>query len=803
MHQEDMNGSDPIETSTTEVPTQNEAVHQETPETPPTTEGNTEPTPPENGTTEPEETTETSSEVVPPAEEAPVNPPDVVSPPAAETPVAEEPAEESPKVEPIPETPVETAVEVAAATPVETTPTENSDGETGKAQAKEVPPEPVISPEDKLFYDLIQDEEAFEKHVDGASFQELSFLLEKCLQATDIGPLVRKVKIIKKGFDKIRRETPEEEQNVQTFGKFSLDLSRFNRRRQEYFAQLEEEKTSNSKKKQDLLDKLKELVEAERVQDINLIREIQNAWKDTGYILQKDIMPFNTLYKYYLDIFYNLRGKYHELLDTDRKYNLEQKLKVIGEMLGLLPDEEEQNRDSWREATEKIRGLQEFWKTVGAVPRDDLEANNAAYREALDKFFGARSTFFDGMDAERKENGDLKRKLLEELAPFESVTLNLAKEWNQATKKILAVQEKWKEIGAAGREENKILWKAYRNICNSFFKNKSEYFAKFDVIRNKNLEIKMAIIEQAEAIKDSENRKQTADTLKQLQRDWKNTGPVHDRHSNRIWKRFRAACDHFFSKRDARSAQDQEVQGKNLQAKLALITRLHELSNSDSFSEESLHTFRSIQEEWKAVGHVPFRQKDDVNNGFRKEMDNFFKKAEVNKDLAQKMKTEARMNLIVDDDMRARRIKQDTHKIRGRIQETERKINSYETNILYIAKGKKGDPLRNQIQASIDSEKEKVTSLKAKIKSLRELMEKPKEAPKQKPKAKAPAQPAAEEKPAEEPKAEAPAQPAAEEKPAEEPKAEAPAEPAEEEKPAEEPKAEAPAEPAEEEKPAE
>ncbi|MCB9234247.1 MAG: DUF349 domain-containing protein [Bacteroidia bacterium] len=716
MHHDNMNGNDPLENSA--VPetekesvtpeTQEEAVHQETPEMNSGSEQETESPAPE---TEPqlEET---------PAEAAP----EVTS----ETPEtqAEEPetAPEAPAPEPEPV--AESSEEVSSDEKAETAP--EGEAETGE-ESEEEPKEKVISPEDKLFNDLVADEDAFEKHVDKASFQELMFLMEKILQVPDIGPMISMVKTIKKAFDQMRKDTDEAEQDLQSFGKFSLALSRFNRRRQEYFQKQEDEKAANSAKKQELLDRLKAIVEEERVQDIQEVREIQNAWKDTGYILQKDVMPINTMYKYYLDIYYNLRGQYHELLDTDRKYNLEQKQGIIEEINNLVPADETATRDIWRANTDKIKALQEFWKTVGSVPREDLDANNAAYREALDSFFSKRGAFFGNLDAERKENGDKKRALLEELGSYESYTANQAKEWNQATKRILAIQERWNAIGPATKDDNKILWKAYRNICNTFFKNKSDYFASFDEGRNKNLELKMAIIEKAEALKDSENLKETADALKALQAEWKAIGPVHDRHSNRIWKRFRAACDHFFSRKEGKSSSDREEFGKNLEAKLELIKKLHELNNSEEFDENSLKTFKKIQEEWKSIGHVPFRQKDDVNEGFRSEIDTFFKKAESSKKIGQKLKTEAQMNLIADDEVRNRRAKSDIHKIRLRIQESQNKIDSYETNILYIAKGKKGDALRKQIRDQIEAEKKQVENMKAKIKSMREILDKPRE----------------------------------------------------------------------------
>ena len=397
----------------------------------------------------------------------------------------------------------------------------------------------------QLVKDVIEKEEEFDKLVAKATPIELALLLERFYDVDTLRPLIPKVGMIKRTFDKIKQENAEDI-DAAVLGRFNMALARFNRKRGDWERSQESNKAQNSVIKRDLLDQLRKIVEEEKVTAINEVRDIQQKWRDTGYIKQDDVFGFSQEYKRYLDVFYNLRSHYRELLEMDRKHNLEEKKKVIAKIEALIPTEGDVSREGWKERSEKIQALQEAWKTLGPVPREEDEANFEKYKKTLDEFYGLRSKYYESQDDERKENAEKKQVILEKLKTYTEFSSERAKDWNGKTKEILAIQEEWKGIGPAPTSVNKDLWKEYRSICDKFFSNKSVFFKQFDAQRAENYKKKLEIIEKAEAVKDNEDWRATAEVLKQFQNDWKAIGPVSDRHSNKIWKRFRAACDHFF-----------------------------------------------------------------------------------------------------------------------------------------------------------------------------------------------------------------------------------------------------------------
>lgn len=586
-----------------------------------------------------------------------------------------------------------------------------------------------------LLDEIIGDHTNFDATVEKSTPNELVLLIETIATRGKVSDFAQKVMTIKKSFDK---KTDEETTDTAIVSRFQVAFGKFNKKRAAYYAEREREKEENSKRKKELLEQLKQLVQEEQVTKISEVRDIQQKWRETGWVAQKDVQPLNETYRQYLDIFYNLRSKYQELLDYDRKYNLDEKKKVIDEIETLIPTEEGTTREEWTARSAKVKNLQEVWRTIGLVPRESLEEINAAFRNVLDRFYELRSSYYELQDQQKNENAAAKRSLLERLTPYGTYTSDKAKSWNEATRKVLAMQEEWKKIGPGPLEVNKQLWKEYRQICDTFFNNKGEYFKGFDGQRSDNLARKIAICERAEALAESSDWKETAKVLKELQDEWKQIGAVHERHSNKVWKRFRKACDTFFERRSQASNAEKSSLDDNLKKKEELIAKLEALTASENPGAQ-IDTFNEIQAEWKATGHVPFKLKDKINNAFKEAIQKYFEKSKLSGHHHHggggggrhhggggrgERFNDADLN-SGDEDSRAKRLMGEIRRLRIRIQEIDQKASQYELNIQYIAKGKAGDGLRAQIQGQIDAEKAKVKELRAKMKEYLYQLENP------------------------------------------------------------------------------
>lgn len=636
--------------------------------------------------------------------------------------VTAEAAEESPQE--TEEAPTEDAGATAEAQPEAAADAAEGEGETeSESTTLDISPpgnEVAIS----LLDEILGDEDNFDAVVEKANPNELALLMETIAERGDVGEFISKVGLIKRDFD---QKTDSETADKSLLERFSTALARFNKKRKAYYAEREKEKEENSAKKYALLERLKTIVTEEQVTKIAEVRQIQTEWREVGWVLQKDIQPLNETYRQYLDVFYNLRSKYQELLDLDREYNYKKKLDIVTKIDQLIP-EEDANREQWNDLSNQVRALQEEWKGAGQVPREKLSELNSTYRDVLDRFYETRKGYFELQDAQRVENAAKKKELLEQLKVYAGFASNKAREWNEATKTVLEIQEKWKAIGPGPLEENKILWKEYRALCDTFFSSKGDFFKNFDKVRADNLKKKIAICEQAESLQDSEEWKKTAQVLKKLQEEWKTIGPVHERHSNKVWKRFRKACDHFFDRRSDSMSSDRNQFAENLTKKEALIKELEALAAAAD-APERMDDFNRINNQWKATGHVPFKQKDRINNAFKEAIGKFFDAAKVSKAEAQRLRMKANLNSITDEDERTRRIKGEMRKLQGRIRAIKEEVDQYELNIQYISKGRSGDALRKQIQAQIDSEKSRIEEARARIKELKKMLEAPQPTP--------------------------------------------------------------------------
>ncbi|MFK7921836.1 MAG: DUF349 domain-containing protein [Bacteroidia bacterium] len=573
--------------------------------------------------------------------------------------------------------------------------------------------------------DLSKDSETSRSaKVSGYTVDELILAVYHYYQQEEVLPLNSKVRIIKRSFDELSASGSLD--NITT-NRFRTALAKFNKKRVEQQTAAEAVKAENSEKKKALLVNLKEIVEKGNPELIEDVRKIQEDWKEIGHVLRSD---FETLIKEYrasLDQFYQSRSLHFQMLDYDRKKNLEKKEQLIKEAELLTPMEDDREKvDIWRNKMEQFHDLQKRWKAVGHVPREDMDRINGAYREVIDRFFEVRQQFMGVLDKLRDENGEKKQAILAEMETFRAFLSAKPKEWNEATNRLRAFQESWKQIGQAPQAINGELWSKYREICNDFFSRKSGFFKELDSKRSENLEKKRDLVEQAEKLGDSSDWEKAAKDLKRLQREWKQIGPVPERHSNKLWNRFREACDGFFESRRSHYNVVHENENENLEAKKLIIGEVGKIDVAALGSTQLvIEAVQKLQAKWKDIGRVPYKFKDSIWEEFRAAIDTLLDGMSEKRDTLRKLQMKAEITTIDNDDERTKAIRGKIARIRRKMQGSQEKVDQYSTNIQYISKGKSGDTLRAQIQKEIDKEVNVVADLKKQIKELNEMLKNP------------------------------------------------------------------------------
>ena len=473
----------------------------------------------------------------------------------------------------------------------------------------------------------------------------------------------------------------------------------YKKERAEYNKQLEAERDENLTKKQAIIEELKALVEnpGEMKDAFPHFRDIQNRWRETGPVPQQNFRDINETYQLYVTKFYDLVDINRELRDLDFKKNLEAKTAYC-ESAEALAEEEDVV-----EAFKELQKLHEQWKDLGPVAKEFREEIWERFRAATSVINKRYQAHFEGLKAQQVENLAKKEALCERVEAIAAQEITSSSEWNALSKEIEKIQAEWRSIGFATRKENQKVYDRFRAACDKFFERKRASFSEFKDSMNENLAKKMAIIEEAESLKDSTDWKATSDRLIELQKQWKEIGAVPRKKSEQIWKRFRAACDAFFTARDNRPAGPGNLSG-NLAAKKALI---EEIKAYVPDAEKDAEARKDFEERWKAIGFVPFKEKDAIQAAYREAMEAKFP------GFGQRGRQEGGRR----EGGNGRRPLTESDRLKEQFNQLQQEIQTYENNIGFFGLSKGAEKLKAQMQERIDAAKAKLEDLKAQIRA--------------------------------------------------------------------------------------
>ena len=474
---------------------------------------------------------------------------------------------------------------------------------------------------------------------------------------------------------------------------FKAIYSDYKRERAEYMSRLEAEREESLKKKKAIIEELKALVEGQEdvSSQFTAFRELQNRWREAGPVPVQSYRDINDTYQYYVEKFYDMVKINRDLRDLDFKKNLEAKEAFCAAAEKLAENENVVN------AFHELQKLHEQWKEYGPVAKEKREEIWDRFKAATSVINKKYQAHFEGLKAQQEENLEKKKVLCEKLEEIAEREIKNTADWNQLSKEIESLQAEWRTIGFATKKENQKIYDRFRAACDKFFERKREHYTTIKDSMTANLEKKQAIIEQAEALKSSTEWKKTADQLIALQKQWKEIGAVPRKKSEQLWKRFRAACDEFFANRDANSGGENDYYG-NLKSKKRLIeeVRAYQCSEDDAANAAQM---RSFNEKWQAIGHVPFKEKDKINDEFKAAMHEKFP-------LFAKQRGQA---------YQGHSAKNPKDSLIAKYNALQQDVVTYENNIGFFAASKNSVPLIQQMQQKIDDAKAELRRLEEKI----------------------------------------------------------------------------------------
>jgi len=487
-------------------------------------------------------------------------------------------------------------------------------------------------------------------------------------------------------------------------------LNDYKARKSALIAKLEQEKEQNLLQKQHILEQMKNLVESndDVSSHITEFKNLQQKWKSIGNVPATVATTLWKQYNIYQEKFWDLIKINNEFREYDFKKNLEAKT-LICEAAERLAEVED--------VISAFQQLQKFhaeWHELGPVSREHRDEIWNRFKEALSVINKKHQGHFDSIRQIEEENQAVKTALCEKIEAFDYKTLNTYKAWDDATQAILALQEEWRTLGFAPRKTNQQLFERYRSVCDAFFAAKNEFYKASKNVLNQNLDKKKALCEQAEALKDSTDWKDTTDKLIQLQKEWKMVGPIAKKISDELWKRFITACDYFFELKNKSVSSTKSVEGDNLLKKKELIQKIQSLKNEGN-AAETLTTLRAFMAEWNTIGHVPFKEKDKVYKEYREAVDMRFEV--LNVDASQRRLDNFKNNLKDISSKGENKLYREREKLVRAYEHLKSEIATYENNIgFFSSASKKGGGLIKEMERKIEALKDESKLIEEKIK---------------------------------------------------------------------------------------
>ena len=614
----------------------------------------------------------------------------------------------------------------------ETVPASASE-ETPVVEQEEVPKEKPSSDIDESIEQVDAEEEEEQEDIEeesldfeNATKEELCDKLKEIRKEERIPRVDRVLKAVKPRFDELfeaekttalnKFELEGNDPNAFEFHgdeidrEFNTIYGELRSKRNRFYRDLESQKEENLQKKQNLLETLRQLVDGEESNSsINSVKDLQAEWKKVGPVPGAHNKTLWANYNALLDRFYDQRSIYFELKDLDRKKNLTLKEELCERAEALAKQED------LKAAIVQLNELHEEYKHIGPVPKDDQETLWQRFKGASDAVYARRKEFFDGLKVEFEANYEKKKELAVEAESFLSFDSDSIKEWNSKTKEIQDLQKRWEVIGGLPRDKAKAINKQFWGSFKKFFNKKNQFFKQLEGKRDENLKLKEDLVRRAEELKESQDWNRTTQKYKQLQQEWKEVGPVPEKMRNEIYKQFKTACDYFFDQRRAQNSEQEKEYEENLKLKLQICDQIEAIVDQEEINLDDVY---DLIDNHAQLGFVPRNAIKKERSRFEQATEKILSMEELEDgdraDLRNHIQTSRLRNTPGGD----RKLQQQEHSIKRKINELENDISTWNTNMEFFAASATADKLKADLQKKIEDAEGELASLKSQLSSM-------------------------------------------------------------------------------------
>ena len=492
---------------------------------------------------------------------------------------------------------------------------------------------------------------------------------------------------------------------------FKAEMGVIKERRAELFRQQEAEKEENLKKKLEIIDKIKNMVTSpeEANKSYQDFKALQAEWKEIKSVPAEKANELWRSYQLYVEQFYDLLKLNSEAREYDFKKNLELKTRLC-EAAEKLADEEDVIS-----AFHQLQKLHQEYRETGPVAKELREEIWQRFKAASTVVNKRHQQHFEDIRAREEDNLQKKTELCEKVEAIAAEEKKGSADWERLTQEIIAIQQEWKTIGFAPQKMNVKIFERFRAACDAFFAAKAEHFKVLKDTFKENADKKRALIEKAKALQDSTEWRSTSDKLIALQKEWKTIGMVPKKLGDQLWEEFLGACNKFFEARNAAGAGQRSEEHQNLEKKQDVISRLKAVAEEGG--EELQAKVQKLVEEYNAIGHVPYKEKDKLYEEYHAVLDKLYK--ELNVSVAKKRLNKFKDNLKQVAERGEAALDNERARLMRQYENLKQEITTYENNLGFLSvSSKKGNSLIDEMNRKVQKLKDDMQLVRDKIKAI-------------------------------------------------------------------------------------
>lgn len=488
-------------------------------------------------------------------------------------------------------------------------------------------------------------------------------------------------------------------------------------RRQKMQEEQEAAKKRNLQAKQQILEELRTLIDKDEEtlkQTYDEFNAIQEKWKSIGEVPREQMNDLWQNYHFLIEQFFNKVKINKELRMLDLKRNLEQKIQLCERAEELIVE---------TSVVKAFKGLQELraqWREVGPVPTEQNEETWQRFNNAANQIDERRREYYDQRKEELDQNLLAKQALIAKAEELTQEMPQSTKSWNDTTEALDELLKLWKSIGPVPREQNEEIWNKFKGIIDKHYADKKLHFGQIRDEQSENYNKKLDLCLRAEAIAKREDWKNATEELLQLQAEWKAVGATSRKVSDKIWRRFRGACDEFFAKKGEYFKDIRSTESENLTKKNAIIDEMKAYQFGDN-KDENLAAIKDFQRRWSEIGHVPMKEKDRVQKEYRSLLDGIFEKLKISAREAEETSYRERINNFSGNAKRFMDNEKAT--ILDKIEKFRADLKLWENNLGFLANSKQADLLKQEFEKKMQNTRQQIALLEAKLRILNESEE--------------------------------------------------------------------------------